>query len=157
MTPHSSAPAPALSPAEATVLVDEIIGLIDALEPVLAQETALTRTGHVADAAALQDEKAGLAARYMMATQRLKSATARSPATLAGIARRAFERHEKLRAALQLNMTVIATVHAVAEDLIRGAVAEVSKRNAPTVYGAGGRTVAPPAGKAGPIAVNRNC
>ena len=39
-------------------------------------------------------------------------------------------------ALLQINLTVLATAHAVSEGLIRGAHAEVARKNAPQTYGA---------------------
>jgi hypothetical protein len=54
-------------------------------------------------------------------------------------------------------MTVVATAHAVAEDLIRGAVAEAARQRAPQTYGSGGRANAPPPRATAPVAVNRNC
>jgi hypothetical protein len=148
---------PAAGFAEAQRLVAEIIDLLDALEPVVEEETALARAGRLADAAALQARKAELASSYLSASQRLKTQAPHWPAAAREILMSARQRHERLRAALQVNRTVVATAHAVAEDLIRGATAEVARRNAPQTYGAGGRPSTPPPRSGPPIVVNRNC
>jgi hypothetical protein len=138
-------------------LAAEIVGIIDALEPVLEEEAALARAGRLAAAAALQARKAELAAGYLTATQRLKAQARQWPTAARPALAEARARHERLRAALQMNMTVVATAHAVAEDLIRGAAAEAFRRQAPQTYGASGRASAPPVRGSGPIAINRAC
>jgi hypothetical protein len=143
--------------AEATSLAAEIVSIMDALEPVLEEETALARAGRLASAAALHARKSELAAGYLTASQRLKAQARRLPPAARELLTPARARHERLRAALQLNMTVIATAHAVAEDLIRGAAAQVATSRAPQTYGASGRANTPPPRKAGPVAVNRSC
>ncbi len=136
--------------------VTAMVALIDALEPLLDQETLLVRAGRLADAAALQTRKAELAGGYRTATRQLAAGAARlSPqarTALAGMR----DRHERLRARLQTNMTVVATAHAVAEGLIRGAGAEAARRNAPQTYSAGGRHSGPPAQGARPVVINCN-
>jgi hypothetical protein len=50
----------------------------------------------------------------------------------------------------------LATAHAVSEGLIRGAHAEVARKNAPQTYGNSGRPVAPPKTAAVPVSVSRS-
>ena len=138
-------------------LVADVLAAIDALAPVLEEETALVRAGRLAEAAALQPRKAELAASYLTAGRRLRNDAARRGAPAPAALAAARERHDALRALLQMNMTVIATAHAVAEGLIRGAVAEASRRKAPSTYGAAGRPREAPARSAQPVVFNRNC
>ena len=49
------------------------------------------------------------------------------------------KQHDTFNALLQINLTVLATAHAVSEGLIRGAHAEVARKNAPQTYGKSGR------------------
>jgi hypothetical protein len=141
----------------AQTLAAEIVGLMDSLEPVLEQETTLARTGRLANATGLQTRKAELAAGYITATQRLKAMAPRLSTPARAALAPMGKRHERLRTILQMNMTVVATAHAVAQDLIRGAAAEVLRRDAPQTYGSSGRANEPPARKAGPVVINRNC
>lgn len=145
------------SRADTQALVAELVGLIDALEPVLEEEAALARTGRLAAAAELQARKAELAAAYLTATQRLKAQARQWPAAAQSALAELRARHERLSVALQMNMTVVATAHAVAEDLIRSAAAETVRRRAPQTYGASGRATAPAARSGSPIAVNCAC
>ena len=63
---------------------------------------------------------------------------------------------ESFKALLQINLTVLATAHAVAEGLIRGAAAEVTRKNAPQTYGNSGRTAVPAKGTSTPVSVSRS-
>jgi hypothetical protein len=57
---------------------------------------------------------------------------------------------------LQVNLTVLATAHAVSESIVRGVNAEAQRRNIPTTYGATGRRVNPGAQHLRPLAVSRS-
>ena len=65
------------------------------------------------------------------------------------------KQHDTFNALLQINLTVLATAHAVSEGLIRGAHAEVARKNAPQTYGSSGRASAPPRNAATPVSVSR--
>jgi hypothetical protein len=65
------------------------------------------------------------------------------------------ERHGTFQALLQINLTVLATAHAVSEGIMRGVSDEVNRKAAPQTYGASGRTVAPPRGSSQPLTVSR--
>jgi hypothetical protein len=152
-----SPPAVPVADPEGARRVAEIIALIDALEPVLEQETVLVRAGRLADAATLQARKTELAAGYLRASRQIKADAARLPAAARASLAAARDRHDRLRALLQMNMTVVATAHAVAEGLIRGAAAEATRRAAPQTYGAGGRPSEVSPRDVRPVALNRNC
>jgi len=57
---------------------------------------------------------------------------------------------------LQINLTVLATAHAVSEGIVRGVSAEMAQKSAPQTYGASGRHNLPNARHAQPMAVSRS-
>jgi hypothetical protein len=56
---------------------------------------------------------------------------------------------------LQVNLTVLATAHAVSEGIVRGVNAEVQRRNIPNTYTASGQRATPGPRNMTPIAVSR--
>jgi hypothetical protein len=64
--------------------------------------------------------------------------------------------HETFRAMLQINLTVLATAHAVSEGILRGVNAEVQRRNMPNTYTAAGKRAAPGPRHITPLAVSRS-
>ena len=64
--------------------------------------------------------------------------------------------HRELQARLKTNMTVLATAHAVSEDIIRGVAGEMQRKASPSTYGASGRTSQPSPRTAQPLAVSRS-
>ena len=131
------------------------IQLMNDLLAVLEQETELVRAGRLKDAAELGATKTALSGLFMVETVRLKSNGqtwfAGNPAMLVELQRR----HDLFRALLQINLTVLATAHAVAESLIRGAAGDLARKSVPQGYGASGYAVAPPAGVAQPVAFSK--
>ena len=65
------------------------------------------------------------------------------------------KRHDAFQALLQINLTVLATAHAVSEGIIRGVSGELARKRAPSTYGASGRANAPSAKASQPLAVSR--
>ena len=57
------------------------------------------------------------------------------------------QRHDLFRAVLQMNLTVLATAHAVSESIMRGVSAELARKATPQAYGASGRATAPRRGE----------
>ena len=57
----------------------------------------------------------------------------------------------KFRALLQINLTVLATAHAVSEGIMRGVSDELARKAAPQTYGATGRANAPGPSAAQPL------
>jgi hypothetical protein len=73
------------------------------------------------------------------------------PEALASLRRR----HESFHALLQINLTVLATAHAVSEGIVRSVSDEINRAQVPQTYGATGRaTVARPKNRQ-PIAISR--
>jgi hypothetical protein len=139
---------PAKPIAEMTAAMDEIIRVVE-------QETALVRAGRLSEAAKLEAEKTGLSQRYYASAGAIKTMlpqlTKGAPEALAQLQRK----HNEFRALLQINLTVLATAHAVSEGIMRGVSDELARKAAPSTYGATGRTNAPGPGAAQPLAVSR--
>lgn len=131
------------------------IRLMNALLSVLEDETELVRGGHLKEAAELNASKSALAGRFLAETVRLKTDAAAwfhdEPEMLDELQRR----HDLFRALLQINLTVLATAHAVAEGLIRGAAGELARKTAPQGYGASGRSVSSANATPQPLALFR--
>ena len=156
MTPsRKGTPAPIGSKAEAENLVRHLLAAMDALVATVEQETALVRAGKLKDAAALETRKAELAQIYATDSAQVKAniplLSSQVPELLAALRKQ----HDIFNALLQINLTVLATAHAVSEGLIRGAHAEVARKSAPQTYGSSGRASTPPKNVATPVSVSR--
>jgi hypothetical protein len=57
---------------------------------------------------------------------------------------------------LQINLTVLATAHAVSEGIVRGVNTEIQRRNIPNTYTASGQRAAPGPRNLTPLAVSRS-
>jgi hypothetical protein len=161
MNASANAPAPAsqLGPvttsADANELAAHYVTVMDALLDVIARETELVRAGHLAQAVELEQAKTELARLYIADTLRLRANQAQlatiSPETMPELIRR----HNDFRALLQINLTVLATAHAVSEGIVRGVSGELARKASPQTYGASGRTTAPDPRNAPPLTVSR--
>jgi len=153
-----NAPSPALqieTAAEAENLVRHLLAAMDALVATVEEETALVRAGKLREAAALETTKNELTRLYVADAAQVKAnrpVLLRDVPDLLALLR---ERHDTFHALLQINLTVLATAHAVSEGLIRGAAAEVARKAAPQTYGMSGRTNVPSRGAAQPVSVSR--
>jgi hypothetical protein len=147
--------APFASVDEAVAFVEGLRLIMAELIDVLAEESALVRAAKIRAAQPLEARKTALSLRYTAELARLK---AHAPA-LRAAAPRALARLEAdsaaLGKALEVNLAVLATAHAVAEGIIRQVASTVQAKRAPTAYGANGRASAPPRRAAAPVAVIR--
>jgi len=113
------------------------------------------RAGKLKQAATLEPAKTELARLYAADTAQVKAnlpaLTEHVPDLLAALRKQ----HDTFNALLQINLTVLATAHAVSEGLVRGAHAEVARKNAPQTYGQSGRATGPARNVATPISVSR--
>jgi hypothetical protein len=139
----------------ATEAITNLSTMIDDITRILDQEPALVRAGRLAEATTLQAAKTELANRFYDGTRQLKAqlqngAIGQSPA-LDALKRK----HEDFHRLMQVNLTVLATAHAVSEGIIRGVSEELTRKAAPSTYGATGRANAPGASAAQPLAVSR--
>ena len=97
------------------------------------------RAGNVREAMRLEEQKGELSRRYMVAVENLKNAQKYlaqvSPELLTTLRRH----HDTFRAMLQINLTVLATAHAVSEGIVRGVNTEIQRKNIPNTYTASGQ------------------
>jgi hypothetical protein len=146
----AQAPAP-----DAGKLIVHLTGVMADIIKIVEQETELVRAGKLSEAVKLEQAKTELAQHYLAAASILKGhkplLAKAAPDQLAALRRR----HDEFHALLQINLTVLATAHAVSEGLVRGAHAEVARKNAPQTYGQSGRATAPARNVATPISVSR--
>jgi hypothetical protein len=152
----NAAPRPIQSAAEAENLVRHLLAAMDALVATVEHETVLVRAGKVRDAMAMENTKQDLARAYVADSAQVKANLPVLSKQVPELLARLRKQHESFNALLQINLTVLATAHAVAEGLIRGAAAEVTRKNAPQTYGNSGRTAAPPKGASTPVSVSRS-
>jgi hypothetical protein len=159
-TPHTQRPSSALppvaTPADARKLADGMLDTMNALLAVIERETELVRAGKIREGMALEKQKSELTRRYAGAISHFKSSqaymTQATPELLTALQRH----HDTFRAMLQVNLTVLATAHAVSEGIVRGVSAEAQRRTMPQTYTANGQRSAPPRQHTIPIAVSRS-
>jgi hypothetical protein len=146
----------AATPADARKLAEDMVEVMTGLLAVIERETELVRAGKVREAIRLEQEKGELSRRYMIAVENLKNAQKQlaqvAPELLAALKRH----HETFRAMLQINLTVLATAHAVSEGIVRGVNQEIQRKNTPNTYTASGQRTAPSPRQIKPLAVSRS-
>jgi hypothetical protein len=153
--PVGNGPALCETEADAQAAIGQMNEVIDGLEAVVAEETRLVRAGQLRQATALAPRKTELAIRYARATDRIKANAKFLALVLPKDVGALGRRHDVLQATLKTNLTVLATAHAVSEGIIRRLSADLVRKSSPHVYGASGRTVAPPPRMARPLALSR--
>jgi hypothetical protein len=151
------APSRAIStPAEARKLAEELMSVMNGLLGIIERETELVRAGNVREAMQLEGQKGELSRRYMVAVENLKNAQRYlaqvSPELLATLRKH----HDTFRAMLQINLTVLATAHAVSEGIVRGVNTEIQRKNIPNTYTASGQRAAPGPRNITPLSVSRS-
>lgn len=158
--PTMAAPAAATrgisTPADARKLAEELVEVMGGLLAVIERETELVRAGKVREAMRLEEQKGELSRRYMVAVETLKNAQKYlaqvSPELLATLRRH----HDTFRAMLQINLTVLATAHAVSEGIVRGVNTEIQRKNIPSTYTASGQRAVPGPRNMTPLSVSRS-
>lgn len=147
---------PVTTPSDARKIAEEMMEVMSGLLGIVERETELVRAGKVRAAMELESQKAALTGRYLTSVETLRVAHKHlaqvAPDLLASLKRH----HETFRAMLQINLTVLATAHAVSEGIVRGVNAELQRRNMPNAYTAGGQRAAPSPAQARPLAVSRS-
>jgi hypothetical protein len=146
----------AATPADAKKLAEGLMEVMRALLDVIERETELVRAGKVREAMALEGKKSELSRRYVGTIAHLKTSqdylARATPDLLAALHRH----HDTFRAMLQVNLTVLATAHAVSEGIVRGVNAEMQRRNIPATYTASGQRTAPSPRNIAPLALSRS-
>jgi len=157
--PRQPAPAPILmasTPAEARKLAEDLMDVMSTLLGVIERETELVRAGKIREAMASEAKKAELSRRYVSAVTHLKASHKYLAETAPELLTTLHRHHDVFRAMLQINLTVLATAHAVSESIVRGVNAEVQRRNVPNTYTSGGRRVVAGPRHITPLAVSRS-
>jgi len=163
MIPHpqpkpSPAPAPqgpAISSDEARGLANELTDAMNTLLTVIEHETELVRAGKLRDAMAFEPKKQELSRRYVVAIRQIKTSQAQLAQAEPELLSTLRHRHDAFRGKLQVNLTVLATAHAVSENIVRGVNAEMQRRNMPSTYTSSGRRATPGPRHLTPMTVSR--
>ena len=154
---ESPAPIPAAATAsDARKLAENLMDVMSALLGVIERETELVRAGKLREAMAFEPDKADLSRRYARATEHLKASQQYLSQTAPELLTALHRHHDVFRAMLQINLTVLATAHAVSESIVRGVNAEIQRRNIPNTYTAAGRRAAPGPRHITPLALSRS-
>ena len=142
--------------AEARKVAEQLMDAMNALLGLVERETELVRAGQVREAMTLESKKQELSRNYVSAVSELKTNQAQLAKSAPELLSTLHRHHDAFRAMLQVNLTVLATAHAVSESGVRGVNAEIKKRNVPNTYMAGGRRAAPGPRHITPLAVSRS-
>jgi hypothetical protein len=143
------------SAGDARKLAEGLLGAMNALLELIERETALVRAGKIAEAMRLETQKTELSKRYLAGVSLLKGSHVYMKRATPDLLTALTRHHDTFRAMLQVNLTVLATAHAVSEGIIRGVNTELQKKRGPSTYTAAGRRAAPAAHQAAPLAVSR--
>jgi hypothetical protein len=155
------APTPASIPtastvAEARKLAENLMEVMSALLAVIERETELVRAGKIREGMALEPKKTDLSRRYVHALAYLKASQKYLHKVAPELLTTLHRHHDVFRAMLQINLTVLATAHAVSESIVRGVNTELQRRNIPNTYTANGRRAAPGPRHLTPLSVSRS-
>ena len=161
MNAHQRRTAPAAPPTtaiatDARKLAENLMDVMSALLGVIERETELVRAGKLREAMAFEPDKTELSRRYVNAVGQLKASQKYLSQTAPELLTTLHRHHDTFRAMLQINLTVLATAHAVSESIVRGVNAEMQRRNIPNTYTAAGRRAAPGPRHITPLAVSRS-
>jgi hypothetical protein len=136
-------------------LAEDLMDVMSALLGIIERETELVRAGKIARRCAGRAEERAVAplhgrGRNLKNAQKYLAQV--SPELLTTLRRH----HDTFRAMLQINLTVLATAHAVSEGIVRGVNTEIQRRNIPNTYTAAGQRAAPGPRNITPLAVSRS-
>ena len=143
------------TPIQARKLAEDLMDVMSGLLGTIERETELVRAGKVREAMQLEIQKSELSRRYVLSVEHLKTSqkylSQVSPELLTTLRRH----HDTFRAMLQINLTVLATAHAVSEGIVRGVNTEIQRKNIPNTYTASGQRATPGPRNMTPLAVSR--
>ena len=146
---------PVASAADGETLIKHLLEVMERLLGTVEEETALIRAGRLAEAAKLEPAKSELSSMYLADTARIKASQVYLDRVRPAMAKELRQRHDLFRAVLQMNLTVLATAHAVSESIMRGVSSELARRATPQAYGASGCATAPTPGAMQPLTLSR--
>ena len=156
---RQQAPAPipvASTPAEARKLAENLMEAMSVLLAVIERETELVRAGKVREAMMLETRKSELSRRYVGAVSHLKASQKYLAASAPELLTTLHRHHDVFRSMLQINLTVLATAHAVSEGIVRGVNTEIQRRNIPDTYTSAGQRATPGPRHITPLSVSRS-
>jgi len=154
---ETPSPAPiATTPSDARKLAENLMDAMSALLAVIERETELVRAGKLREAMTSEPRKAELSKRYVNAVGQLKASQKYLAQAAPDLLRTLHRHHDVFRSMLQINLTVLATAHAVSESIVRGVNAEMQRRSVPNTYTASGRRAAPGPRHVTPLSVSRS-
>lgn len=123
---------------EAETLVASALSSLDALEPLIQQETELFRKGRVREALALAMQKNEAAQSYTRCLEVLKSNAIAIGRFQPGNLPALRERHEAFARLMSLNMAIVSTARTVSEGLMRDLADTIGQNASPKTYLPGG-------------------
>ena len=141
---------------DARKLAENLMDVMTGLLGVIERETELVRAGKLREAMELEPKKTDLSRRYVNVVGQLKASQKYLSQTAPELLNTLHRHHDVFRAMLQINLTVLATAHAVSESIIRGVNTEIQRRNIPNTYTSAGRRAAPGPRNMTPLAVSRS-
>lgn len=153
---HAQRPNTAPGNAEARKVAEQLMDAMSALLGLIERETELVRAGKVREAMTFESKKQELSRNYVSAVSALKANQPQLAKSAPELLSTLHRHHDAFRAMLQVNLTVLATAHAVSESVVRGVNAEIQKRNVPNTYTAAGRRATPGPRHITPLAVSRS-
>jgi hypothetical protein len=157
LPPQKPAPVPVAStPGEARKLAQNMAEVMSALLGVIERETELVRAGKIREAMALGPTKTDFSRRYVAAIGHLKASQKYLAGATPDLLATLHRHHDVFRAMLQINLTVLATAHAVSEGIVRGVNTEMQRRNIPNTYTSTGQRAVPGPRHMTPLAVSRS-
>jgi Arc/MetJ family transcription regulator len=153
--PQTQAQPPIASVGEAERVIANLETIMESLAATIGEETARVRGGQLREAGELEAVKTELARAYAAESTRLKNGKALVGRALPHALDALRRRHLAFQELLRINLTVLATAHAVSEGIIRGVSGELARKRAPQTYGASGRANGPSARASQPLALSR--
>ena len=142
--------------AEARKLAADLMDVMSALLGVIERETELVRAGKVREAMLLEAQKSELSRHYVGTVGQLKASQKYLAQSAPELLTTLHRHHDVFRAMLQINLTVLATAHAVSEGIVRGVNTEIQRRNIPNTYTAAGQRATPGPRNITPLSVSRS-
>jgi hypothetical protein len=153
--PQTQAQPPIASVGEAERAIANLETIMERLAATIGEETVRVRGGHLHQARELEAAKTELARAYTVESTRLKNGKALVGRALPDVLDALRRRHLAFQELLRVNLTVLATAHAVSEGIIRGVSGELARKRTPQTYGASGRANCLSARASQPLALSR--
>jgi hypothetical protein len=151
---NSPLSAPLHSHEEAKALGLALEDILIRMSVVLEQETNLAKAGKLREAIGLQPEKARLTEVYIKTAERFRANTKFFKAEIPGAVEKMQKLHKTFHAAVNRNMTALATATALSESLINEVIEAVHEHERPAGYTHGGNAAVDKTNKTPPMTLN---